>query len=108
VGNAMVEQNTVNHTSKMAQGSDIATYGKFYADPFHNNPSVPAYYQGLVATVTFETTPSNVDVEKKVKNEVIMAMNEREHKDKQSLKNRDQRAATFDALHDRIQRNNKA
>jgi hypothetical protein len=80
VGSAMAEQSAVNHADESQKGPDTDMHGKFYSDPFHNNPSVPAHYQGVVATVTYDTTPSSIDVEKKIRNEVIIAMHAREQR----------------------------
>jgi hypothetical protein len=86
VGNAMAEQEAVQHANKApnqiesANKKNAGRFGRFYSNPYHNNPEVPEHYQGVVAKVPFDTTPSAIDVEKKIKNEVLTAMYSRERK----------------------------
>ena len=85
VGNAMAEQEAVQHANEIpkesgSENKHVSRFGRFYSDPYHNNPKVPKHYQGVVAKVPFDTTPSGIDVEKKIKNEVLTAMYSRERK----------------------------
>jgi hypothetical protein len=88
VGSAMAEQIAVNHATNPKGSNHTNNNGKFYKDRFHNNASVPEHYQGVVATVPFDTVPSNVDIEKSIKKEVMMAIHERGQRQTVSVKNR--------------------
>jgi hypothetical protein len=83
IGNSLAEETAVAHANQPAAGSDPKTasrFGRFYSDPYHNNPKFPQHYQGVVATVPFDTPPSSIDVDKKIKSEVIAASYAREKK----------------------------
>ena len=47
IGSSLVKQDAVKH----AVGS--RTSSSFFSDRYHNNPSMPEYYQGEVASVVF-------------------------------------------------------
>ncbi|KAG7364753.1 metal-independent alpha-mannosidase [Nitzschia inconspicua] len=83
IGNSLAWETAVAHANDPPNGNEnknVRLFGKFYSNPYHNNPELSHHYQGVAASVKFDTTPSTIDVEKKIKNEVIAAFFARERK----------------------------
>ena len=50
----------------------------FYSNRYHSNSSTPGHFQGVVATVSYDSSPSLTDVDKKIKTEIMDAIFKRE------------------------------
>ena len=80
IGSSIAQKNAAETAGKSAARVDPErrSFGQFYSDRYHNNASTPEHFQGVVATVFYETPPAAIDVERKIKNQVTEAIFKRE------------------------------
>jgi meiotically up-regulated gene 157 (Mug157) protein len=82
IGSSMAQKSAAARAGEHPSGANFParTSAGFYSNRYNSNASTPEHYQGVAATVLYETSPSLTDFDKKIKNEVIEAMSKRDQR----------------------------